>query len=143
MNREIKFRAWDIVRKEYCDFDLINFKTSEIKYTRWPNYEAIYSRPLNDFILEQYTGLHDDNGKEIYEGDILELTEIGDDDSWRAVVEFGNPNCIYSWGFQLRPITKCEYDTDILLWVETEEKILSCIIIGNAHENPELLEERK
>ncbi len=59
--REIKFRAWNGKNKEFvyevlcCGEDInsvLNSKTSGL-------------------IFQQFTGLHDKNGKEIYEGDIL------------------------------------------------------------------------
>ena len=54
MNREIKYRAWDGEKFHY--------------YTSLSGLYGV----LNP-IEQQFTGLHDKNGKEIYEGDILEL----------------------------------------------------------------------
>jgi uncharacterized phage protein (TIGR01671 family) len=90
----------------------------------------------------QYTGLKDCKGKEIYEGDLLELKaqESGYAAlNWVAVVEFGNPNGEYNWGWQLKPIKGVGINPDILLWVETEMPNVSCEIIGNIYETPELL----
>lgn len=90
----------------------------------------------------QYTGLNDKNGRMIFEGDIVKLTDENNDTEWKAVVVFGNPYGKYTWGWELLYIgTKPDVNTDILLWVEIEEYGVSCEIIGNIHDNPELLKE--
>ena len=86
----------------------------------------------------QYTGLTDKNGKRIFEGDIVRLYDTWGD--WRAVVEFGNPNGISIWGWQLKPISRTDANTDILCWVEVEEAGAFCEVIGTIYDNPELLE---
>ena len=86
----------------------------------------------------QFTGLTDKNGKKIFEGDIVELYD--GETVWRAVVEFGNPNGNYSWGWQLNPIGKVDINTDILCWVEMEDAGAFCEVIGTIYDNPELLE---
>lgn len=92
----------------------------------------------------QYTGLTDMNGKRIFEGDIVKLTDKSFGYKWKAIVEFGNPNGNYTWGWQLKPIGKAKnVNTDILCWVEMEETGAFCEIIGNIHDNPELLQEDK
>lgn len=90
----------------------------------------------------QYTGLTDKNGNKIWENDIVRL--YGQDTmnkyDWKAVVEFGNPNGVYWWGFQLNPIGEFEYNTDILCWIDMEEVNIYCEVIGNIFDNKELLE---
>lgn len=103
--REIKFRAWDIDNKFLFDVYEIHFGNNF--YIK--GLGQIFSRNFN---LMQYTGLKDKNGKEIYEGDIIEyfdeqieLVEWSKSDFWSGLGTFR--------------ISK---------------------VIGNIYENPELLE---
>ena len=82
----------------------------------------------------QYTGLKDKNGKKIFEGDIVRLTDEHNEMEWTAVVVFGNPNGDYSWGWQLNAIEEFDGNKDILLWVDMEESGVYCEIIGNSHD---------
>ncbi len=118
---------------------------------------------INNFILLQFTGLKDKNGKEIYEGDILTedvmvangniLKQYGTNKTWKHVylVGFGKFNndyceeCCGNVGFYL----KCLYT----LWSNKEKTdknsrleqksiyfdVKNIEIIGNKFENPELL----
>lgn len=89
--------------------------------------------------IGQYTGLTDRKGKKIFEGDIVICFDRNAEETFTAIVEFGNPNGQYNWGFQLKPVGKTDLNTDILLWVEMEESGIFIEVIGNIHDNPELL----
>ena len=88
----------------------------------------------------QYTGLTDKNGKKIFEGDIVELTDVNNDIKWTAIVVFGNSYGTYCWGWNLMYVgVNPKVNTDILLWVDMEESGAFIEVIGNVTDNPELL----
>ena len=88
----------------------------------------------------QCTGLKDRNGKLIWENDIVKCVDVNAETEFFAVVEFGNPNGFYSWGYQLKHIWGDEPNLDILIWIDMEETGATCEIIGNIFDNKELLE---
>lgn len=119
MSREIKFRAWSIKKRKYIDIDTLycaNGKVCGI-VSNGVVYDA------DDVILEQDTGLKDENGKRICEGDIV---MCGD---WlmRVVWEkdFASFEVVY-------PDNNIEYDVFARASIEW-------VVIGNIQENPELL----
>ena len=84
-----------------------------------------------DYTLMQSTGLTDKNGKEIFEGDILKVTNLS---SWLEVVSFNEDKAMFVSKETKRKVEETPlydlFNTDIF---EVE-------IIGNIYENPELVE---
>lgn len=66
MNREIKFRAWNKKLNKFAN-----------DWT-WNDVDGVLTPYHEDCVLMQFTGLHDKNGKEIYEGDIVH--DVSDSD---------------------------------------------------------------
>ena len=111
-NRIIKFRAWDKVDEtinEPSTFGEINLNKAIKNY---------YGKE-DSLILMQYTGLKDKNGKEIYEGDILNT---------------------YKFGKKIKTFEIKDLEMAILLkfGLETAEGY-EFEVIGNKFQNPELL----
>lgn len=145
--REIKFRVWikDESKMIYLDDkenDVeINFlnnitsnhetywevvtKVSDLRFAHMPQY---FDSRDSENVLMQYTGLKDKNGKEIYEGDILNMTYHGSvsivEPEIKSVVSFERGTFIIENGFSLGKIGR------------------SLEVIGNIYENPQLLESK-
>jgi uncharacterized phage protein (TIGR01671 family) len=129
--REIKFRAWDNVLG-LCSVESIDFAVDCV-YVRKPIDKEFhtYTLSVENSQLMQYTGLHDKNGKEIYEGDIVKmgwprqgiLIKI----EWNEVMDEGT-------GFI--PFTRPGLDGED--WENMGGEDVE--VIGNIYENPELIE---
>ena len=140
MNNKIyKFRAWDKEEKKMFYFDNLKYFNNygEVAVGAYninsDNKECDYidvDGGEEEGLLMQYTGLKDKNGKEIYEGDIVENTLINP-----QLLECYCANEIIGsvgYAFQFR---KLPNDTGMTWRWETTD----IQIIGNIYENPELL----
>lgn len=85
----------------------------------------------NDLVLMQSTGLTDSAGKEIFEGDILKVTNLC---SWLEVVSFNKDKAMF-----VSKETKREVE-ETALYDLFNTDIFEVEIIGNVHTNPELAE---
>lgn len=133
--RAIKFRAWDTQAEEILygvEHTYDGYKVS------MPSFGALLDCP-DFYIVMQYTGLKDKNGKEIYEGDILELRanpfnrkrdlfqvvfkDGGFRDEWNNYIgQYLPPDIRNKQGGRVRLNEACE-------------------VVGNIYENKELLNE--
>ena len=129
--REILFRAKRLTDQKwtYGDFTEVVGDCPRILSN-----ENVTMYAVDTETVGQYTGLKDKNGKKIFEGDIVRLTDEHNEMEWTAVVVFGNPNGDYNWGWQLNAIEEFDGNKDILLWVDMEESGAYCEIIGNIHD---------
>lgn len=130
MSRPFKFRAWDKDTKCYFydvavyPYNVVGIQRHNIESEMLKaEYGATHWTELGEnAIIEQYTGSKDKNGKEIYEGDILDTPG-------------GRCLCVWNgdgWTYQFKV-----HRTD---WFDiVKEFHKNSEVIGNIHENPELL----
>lgn len=90
----------------------------------------------------QYTGVIDENGTMIFEGDVLE-TEGPDETEYRDVVHFGRFNDDDNHGNEYVGfyVKSGNYTTSLLEMPLGKHNY--CCVIGNIYDNPELLEDMK
>jgi len=127
MNREIKFRGWCIPREEMLDIQKMSFKFKKVMPNGWN-----MAWDDTNFEIMQYTGLTDNNGVDIFEGDIIEGGYLNPLDggftSKKYIIEYD----VEKGGYMGHIIGYRPYgDT----WIQ----FIDGIIIGNIYENKDLL----
>jgi uncharacterized phage protein (TIGR01671 family) len=121
--REIKFRAWD--GKEIHDNVVI---VDGVAYKRG-YFATIHADGAKAGKPMQYTGLEDKNGKEIFEGDVVEVKHPYKDRYYKGEI-------IFEYGsFKAKDFYFAHYDNPI----DFTEGMEYVEVIGNIYENPELI----
>lgn len=120
--REIKFRAWDKENEKMMKVSSLHLENKEISVKE---NETFHLFRMQD--LMQYTGLKDKNGKEIYEGDIVVLNNIENDNM--CIVRYEHSSYRLE-GWSLREDLS-----------NVEDRFLE--VVENIYENKNLLEENK
>ena len=125
-----KFRAW-LKKEQKMD--------NEIDHISWLEDELYcigdgitYMVLAEDLVLMQSTGLKDKNGKEIFEGDIVELKDCGE--------TLGNVKVYWDDLLALFQLYAVIVDEKEPMYKVIDDEDCSYIVVGNIYENPELLE---
>jgi hypothetical protein len=124
--REIKFRAWDNLMKKYVS----RCEMTDITLNFYGDQQCC---SLSDMVFQQYTGLKDKNGKEIYEGDICNARMV------IGPIDFiiGSFSLASNPLIEFMPKDTCVFSPDFdPSWIDVE-------VIGNIFENKDLLEKEQ
>ena len=117
--REIKFRAWN--KKTNVMVDL--YKVSPLAvYPEYNYVDGVFIPFHKDLELMQFTGLHDKNGKEIYEGDRVNVRNWG---RTNEVLHTGN----IVWNEET-----ASWDLDPWFDVDSDDRWRNIEVIGNIYE---------
>lgn len=127
-----KYRAWDNWRKRMSVVDRIYIDTEGVRL-----YDDFgeYWRDFRDVKLMQSTGLRDEFGKELFEGDVIEWNY------WDEFEDSGSAKVIFDKGmFKLLDIR-----TGKEVWNNLFDCIENCNVFlqGNIYKSPELLEDKE
>lgn len=143
--RDIKFRGKRVDNGEWVLGDLI--KDSRTWYFIKPPDNVCYGQHggrwcgnhyvdrVDPETVGQFTGLLDKKGKEIYEGDILQ-SQIGDKNVWKVLFDDGSFVIEQIKSHKIRGKKKHAQD----FCCADDIELYQLVVIGNLHDNPELLE---
>ena len=145
--REIKFRAWDKYTETIVEVNRINFDEKEIDVVlrKTECTEEYESMSFEEIELMQYTGLFDDECREVYADDIVEIWDEEETKTpyisrvygltYKGVLVDAHPaHDKMGLGYKRALEHYCDYGFG-------GKYNVYCKVIGNIYENPELLKE--
>lgn len=141
--REILFRGKRVDNSGWVYGYFVNqYGANQIYLPNDTDDDGFDKRHITPETVGQYTGLTDKNGKKIFEGDIIELHTLDTNDRRRAVCLYGEfreeEDELYLGWYIHYSGSDGTFDSSLVQ--ENKELMNLAEIIGNIHDNPELLE---
>ncbi|AUV59791.1 hypothetical protein HOS79_gp031 [Lactobacillus phage Nyseid] len=142
----IKFRAWNKENESYLYDVQDTYDTNESCF-------GDFLLDNERYAVEQFTGLTDVNGKDIYEGDIVQYSDQFYEHSMGGVTDLETEyigiviKSNWSLGILINRISHTDahinhYNAkEFVPFCEFDDPESDVLLKGNVHENPELLEE--
>ena len=128
--KELKFRVWDKERRTFLDNVFISLDGKLYQFSKYTIFgTAITYLDSENKNISKFTGLHDKNGKEIFEGDIIKIKDEIYRITWNG--------CFSS--FDMTNIDKAKKYKDLYILNKDYEK---SEIVGNIYQNRKLLENK-
>lgn len=144
--RPIKFRVWNTVLKEMLPFvgelSFVDGKLRSLKAGKTNDWVKdgrtnVEREDLDKVVLMQFTGLHDKNGKEIWEGDVVRYPSGEVASVYWSEVREGVMPC-----YALEPVYRESFDDSFAPALD-HDTYHRLEVIGNIYENPEFIQSLK
>ena len=124
--RTIKFRAQDIASNKWLYGDLRHHKDDVCIFKQ----EGNSGEQVKPDTIGQFTGLYDVDGQEIYEGDIVAITELAVQNSRKMIAQIVYDEDMGCFNFKVSDLEWC---------MCVSIPYIAMKIIGNIHDNPDLI----
>lgn len=144
--RDILFRGKRVDNGEWVEgyyAKVKNYLTEKEEHIIIPLDTTLYYETVDPETVGEYIGFDDRNSQKIFEGDIMAFhLEDEEERTIDGVIKYGNFNCsccdgVYGWYIDGGDIRCIDYTN----WGNLADEIV--FVVGNIHDNPELLEEKK